>query len=250
MLGGFKSMHIHLPKTLHGWREVAKEIAIIVVGVLIALFLEQLVENWHWREKVGVADSAMRRELLEDDGPQIYQRAAMHPCVVAQLDAIRSAVESGADRHEIAALIDGYWMDFRSYDRLALDAANASDVAAHMPQHELHDMTDVYETMPLMERTNAQEAADYARLRAFRRAGGPVSDEEKDRVVGAVEALRSDDQIMWLKARVKLPELRKIGDLDTARRNFFMASAREHYGACVKDLPPNWPDTAPIRTPA
>jgi hypothetical protein len=238
-------MHFRLPKALHNWREVAKEIAIIVVGVLIALFLEQMVEAWHWRDKVRVADASMRRELLEDDGPQIYQRAAMHPCVVARLDAIRAAIEQGKSRQVIAALIDGYWMDFRSYDRLALDAANASDVAAHMPEDELHAMTDVYETMPLMERTNAQEAADYARLRAFRRVGGPVSDEEKDRLIGAVEALRSDDQIMWLKAKVKLPELRKIGALDPARTNFFMDNARGHYGACVKDLPANFPANLP-----
>src|SRR3954452_18045178 len=28
-------MHFHLPKALHGWRELAKEISIIVVGVLL-----------------------------------------------------------------------------------------------------------------------------------------------------------------------------------------------------------------------
>jgi hypothetical protein len=35
-------MHVHLPKALHNWRELAREIAIIVVGVFIALFFEQL----------------------------------------------------------------------------------------------------------------------------------------------------------------------------------------------------------------
>ena len=30
-------MHFHLPKPLHGWREFAGEVAIIVIGVLIAL---------------------------------------------------------------------------------------------------------------------------------------------------------------------------------------------------------------------
>jgi hypothetical protein len=238
-------MHIHLPKALHGWRELAREIGIIVVGVLIALFLEQLVDTWHWREKVGVARQAMRRELLLDDGPQIYQRAAMHPCVVAQLDSIRAAVEQGADRSQIARLIDGYWVDYRTFDMLALNSATASDVAAHMPQSELDDMTDVYEAMPLLERTNAQEASDEATLRAFRRTGGPVSDSEKDRLVGAVEALRSDDQIMWLKARAKLPELRKLGEIDGARKAFFMGEARANYGDCVKDLPSDFPGASP-----
>ena len=42
-------MHFHLPKPLHGWREFAGEVGIIVLGVLIALGAEQLVEAAHWR---------------------------------------------------------------------------------------------------------------------------------------------------------------------------------------------------------
>jgi len=30
-------MHFHLPKPLHGWREFAGEVGIIVIGVLIVL---------------------------------------------------------------------------------------------------------------------------------------------------------------------------------------------------------------------
>jgi hypothetical protein len=223
------------------WRESARELAIVVVGVLVALFAQQVVEDRQWDRKVAVATTAMRDELLSDDGPQIYQRAAMHPCVLQTLNRIRSAVESGRSREEIGRAIDGYWVEFRTFDRLALDAANSSDVAAHMPQDQLRDMTRVYQVMPLMERTNAQEGADLARLRAFRRTGGPVSDAEKDRVLEAVEALRSDEQIIWLRVQAKLPLLMKIGPLDQERVQHFMANARQHYGTCVKDLPADWP---------
>ena len=37
-------MHFHLPKPLHGWREFAGEVGIIVLGVGIALSAEQIVE--------------------------------------------------------------------------------------------------------------------------------------------------------------------------------------------------------------
>jgi hypothetical protein len=225
----------------HSWRELAKEIAIITVGVLIALTAEQLVDAWHWRHQVAIAREAMRSELLYDDGPQIYQRAAMHPCVVQRLDSIRAAVESGESRQGIARLADSYWVDFRTFDRLALDSATASTVAVHMPQGEFLAMSGIYEVMPLLERTNAQEAQDLAQLRAFRSTGGPVSDEERDRLVAAVEALRSDDEIMWVKARAKLPQLRAIGPLDPHRVATFMADARRHYGDCVRPLPANWP---------
>lgn len=42
-------MHLHLPKPLHGWRAFAGEVGIIVLGVLIALGAEQLVETIHKR---------------------------------------------------------------------------------------------------------------------------------------------------------------------------------------------------------
>jgi len=44
-------MHFHLPKPVHGWREFASEVGIIVVGVLLALLAEQFVEWIHWRHQ-------------------------------------------------------------------------------------------------------------------------------------------------------------------------------------------------------
>ena len=238
-------MHFHLPKPLHGWREFAGEVGIIVIGVLIALSFEQLVDTWQWDRKIAASEAAMREELLFDDGPQAYQRAAMHPCLVARLDAIRAAVENGTNRRQIGDLVDSYWVDLRTFDRLALDAANASDVASHMPPDEAERFKVAYETMPLMSSTNIEEGADMARMRAFTRTGGPLTLEEKDRLLEALEALRNEEHAMSTKARVHLYMLHPIGPLDAGRVRMFMADARAHYGACVKDLPPNYPATLP-----
>jgi type IV secretory pathway VirB2 component (pilin) len=40
-------MQVHLPEPLHGWREFAGEVGIIVLGVLIALAAQQIVEAIH-----------------------------------------------------------------------------------------------------------------------------------------------------------------------------------------------------------
>jgi len=52
-------MHFHVPKPLHGWREFAGEVRIIVLGVLIALGAEQRVESLHWRAEVRDAKSVI-----------------------------------------------------------------------------------------------------------------------------------------------------------------------------------------------
>src|SRR6266545_7993867 len=106
------------PRPLRDWRESARELAIVVGGVLIALLAQQMVEDWEWRAKVRTAEAAMRRELFYDNGPQIYGRAVVHPCLQRRLDAVRTAVHSGKSRAEVADLIAGVQVDFTSYDSL------------------------------------------------------------------------------------------------------------------------------------
>src|SRR3954469_17736141 len=83
-------MHIHLPKPLHGWREFVGEVGIIVIGVLIALGAEQVVEAMHWRSEVEAA-----RQSLYDTVPGNLNaakwRQQQQPCVdrrLAEIDQI------------------------------------------------------------------------------------------------------------------------------------------------------------------
>jgi hypothetical protein len=239
-------MDIHLPKVPHSLRELAKEIGIIVVGVLIALFFEQLVQAWDWKEKARAADKAMRAELLADDGPQVYMEAAIHPCVASQLDAIRSAVESGKPRREIARLIDRFWTPFYTYDSNAYAAAEASEVSFHFDSKQLYPFTQVYASVPIMNQVNNVQSRDTANLKAFRRTGGPVSGEEADRALQAVEQLRTDDRTIWYGAQFVLPMIRSIGKLDLGYTQVAVHMGQQHYGSCVKNLPPDFPAHLPM----
>ena len=237
--------HIHLPKAAKNWGELLIELAVITAGVLIALSLEQWLEEREWDRRVDTAQAAMRRELLWDNGPQIYYRAAAHPCAIARLDAIREAVETDRSREEVSDLIHGYWVEFLTYDSLAHNDAAASAVAAHMPPEELDDYTVAYAVMPLMDETSRKEAVDVARLRALRRSGGPLSEYEQMEVLGAVEALRNDEHLMWDASRWAMPAIKRLGELDRGRIDRFMREAREHYGECIRELPRDWPAGVP-----
>jgi hypothetical protein len=239
-------MDIHLPKVPHSLRELAKEIGIIVVGVLIALFFEQLVQAWDWKQRVRAADKAMRAELLKDDGPQVYMEAVIHPCVASRLDAIRSAVESGEERAEIARLIDGFWTPFYTYDSTAYTAAEASQVSFHFDPKQLYPFTQVYSSVPVMNQVNNVQARDTAKLKAFRRTGGSVSGEEAARTLEAVEQLRSDDRTMWYGAQFVLPMIRRIGKLEPGDTRLGVHMGQQHYGSCAKDLPPDFPAHLPL----
>src|SRR5581483_7958096 len=231
-------MDIHKPKPWRGVREFLKEIGTIVIGVLIALAGEQVVERLEWAHKVHAAEDAMRGELLVDDGPQVYQRVAMHDCLMAKLDAIRAGVETGMSRADLSQLIASYHLDFLTYDTLAHDDATHAGVADHMPQADLEGWTKMYSAMPTMERTNGAEAQDLARLRALSRSGGPLSEAEQIHTLDAVEALRVEEHNMANNAAYILPDLRRLGALDSARMKLFLGHARTWYGpACVQDKP-------------
>ena len=230
------------PHPWHDWRENVREIAIVVVGVFIALVAQQLADDWQWRQKTRSAIAAMRHELLWDDGPQIYHRAVIHPCAVARLDAIRAAVESGKSRAELWRLIEPYGINFFTYDSAAQDAAVAADAFTHMSAAEAAPFANIYPSMPVATQTAQQEATDIAQLRALSRTGGPLSAAEVDATLSRGEALRNDERVMYGGAKWVIPNLRKLGPLDAERRAEFLRLARAQYGDCAKDLPRDWPD--------
>jgi hypothetical protein len=77
-------MHVHLPKPLHGWREFAGEVGIIVIGVLIALGAGQVVEWLHDRQVAEDARENVRAEAKLDLG-FIQGRIAEQRCIEARL---------------------------------------------------------------------------------------------------------------------------------------------------------------------
>ena len=86
-------MDIHLPKVPHSWRELAKEIAIIVVGVLIALSGEQAVESFHWRGLVAESKSNMNKDaydVLSDS----TERVVLEPCIDRYLGELSQRISS------------------------------------------------------------------------------------------------------------------------------------------------------------
>jgi hypothetical protein len=80
-------MHVHLPKPLHGWRALVGEVGIIVIGVLIALGAEQLVEDYHWRQKVDVVRRSLTGEL-GNDRARWEENMGFVPCAKREIAAL------------------------------------------------------------------------------------------------------------------------------------------------------------------
>jgi hypothetical protein len=226
-------MHVQLPKPLHGWRVFFGEVGVIVLGVLIALGAQQLAENWDWRQKVEAAITDMNNELGSGDGPEAYERLALHDCVSAHLNNLRASVEQG-DRSKSRKLIDQFWVPNRTWDSLARDAANTADVAAHMPHQRMLQYRIAYEMVPDMQRLAEKELADLGHLRALPARGGQLTSEEKLSEIGAIEAIKIDNDTFARESQFLLLRM-KMMDLRLSKRfvEHHMGAAREHYGGCI-----------------
>lgn len=89
-------MHIHVPKTLHGWREFIGQVGIVVFGVLIALAAQELVKALTNERQVHRGEDSLR-----DNFARFVTFAAeldaYAPCVQARAREIRYIVDKSAE---------------------------------------------------------------------------------------------------------------------------------------------------------
>ena len=133
-------MHFHLPKPLHGWRAFVGEVGIIVVGVLIALGAEQVVERWHWNDQVRTGREALRvdlREIVFD----AEERKAEDPCLRRRLFQLRQLLDEHGDSLPAVGHVGS--PPARSWYPLSWDSLVASDVTTHMPRDEMLQLSGI-----------------------------------------------------------------------------------------------------------
>jgi hypothetical protein len=136
-------MHVHLPKPLHGWREFAGEVGIIVLAVLIALGFEQVVSWLHERHDVTQLRRALDSELAEDRARWV-QMNDQDKCALRRLDALDQWVVSAPAGSRIA---DAYSFLIWNMHSSAWDIAKSSSLAEHIPLQERLTYASVYATI-------------------------------------------------------------------------------------------------------
>jgi hypothetical protein len=85
-------MDIHSPKPVHGWREFLTEIGTIVIGVLIALAAEQVVEAFRVRHQMEEAETVIAAELAQDLASG-FTHIRMADCIDHRLDDLAKVVD-------------------------------------------------------------------------------------------------------------------------------------------------------------
>jgi hypothetical protein len=167
-------MHFHLPKPLHGWREFTGEVGIIVVGVLIALGAEQVVEAMHWKDRARHARQALAGELAGHYDQAIEWRI-IEPCVAAQLDRLEQRLLASGDRIEPAPLFHEEDRTFvlrapsRPYPTAVWQGVVAEGVSSHLTDAERLDFGIYYQQLHDLDALNKELTATETKLNSLAR---------------------------------------------------------------------------------
>jgi hypothetical protein len=182
-------MHFHLPKPLHGWREFIGEVGIVVLGILIALGGEQLVEARQWHDKVEAAKDSINLELNTqlDYSEEVM---AFSKCAPKFVDALESAIV----RHDSRAI--GKLHDTqppfvpRPWRSTAWQAAMSTEVADHFERGELAEYAFMSNSFEDVRRAQEAMLIDFADATTGR-LGGPSDPATINEQLAAAERFRT-----------------------------------------------------------
>ena len=186
-------MHIHLPKPLHGWREFLGEVGIIVIGVLIALGLEQAVEAWHWHTKVDHAVAGLSFEVAETMG-QAQERLNVASCVERRLDELASILESASRRRQLPALGRVGVPPVRTYSTGVWQSTLAGQTAEHLTDDQRTAYSVIYGFAELLSTTNRHELDEWTRLATMSGPGRKLEAAQADALRLALGQARTDHE--------------------------------------------------------
>jgi hypothetical protein len=167
-------MHFRLPKPLHGWREFAGEVGIIVVGVLIALGAEQVVETFNWHERAQHARQALMPELTTHYDEAVEWRT-VEPCIASQLDILEKRLLASADRNDPAPTFTERGLTFvlrapsRPYASAVWQSVLAEGVSSHLTEKERFDLGIYYQQLHDIDDLDKQLTASVTRLYSLSR---------------------------------------------------------------------------------
>lgn len=147
----------------NGWNAVAWELAIVTLGVLIALGAQQAVQAVNDRENVAQLRSAFKGELADVRARWEHMRA-QDRCTLQRIAALERWVATApAD----AVLRDAYGVFLWNMHSEAWDIATTSPAAAHIPLEERLAYASLYGAVDNWREYLAEERTNINALRAL-----------------------------------------------------------------------------------
>lgn len=212
-------MHIHLPKAPHGLREAVREVGVIVVGIVIAILLEQGAEQLHWMHEVGLARTALHDEMRLADRTFTF-RVSAEPCIARRLDVLETIIEKVA-RGEPVPHLGQVMPDIgNAYNDNIWESHRAAQTLTHFGDRELQKLGLYYLQLSNVRTFGFDETRTLQTLRVLQGDPSRLGPADVAGLRVAIQQLRFDntiiseiaaDELAYAKAlRIPTPDLEGI----------------------------------------
>lgn len=188
-------MQLRIPKPIDGWRQFAGEVGIIVVGVLIALGAQEVVEDTHWRNQVADARASLDAQLVESKFASL-ERVAISGCIDRQLDFLDEVIAGKRPAEGLKIKVGA----LRLWSTSAWDAATDPGAVARMPAKTRNDYAGLFSFTAAIRELNMDEFATSANLETLERHTD-LNAVSRDRLAENTAKMRALNAILKLGAQ-------------------------------------------------
>jgi hypothetical protein len=192
-------MDVHLPKPLHGWREFVGEVGIIVLGVLIALGVEEIASTLRDRSSAAEVRASVHSEI-SDNLEMLALRNNTERCMQTRLQEIAMFLDATSNGQKPKPL---NWVG-APYAPLAAHTVFQSAQSAGkfflLPDSEQQKLAGFYIDFDDFNDVTTREWYDWAQLRRLASSRAPLTEVDIDRLRGAVQDARAADWLVRIDA--------------------------------------------------
>ena len=235
-------MRFHLPKPLHGWREFAGEVGIIVIGVLIALGAQQVAEAVRDSRLADQTRAAVTEEI-EQNLLSLSLRETAEPCIARRLVELKAMVNQWG---QSGTFVTPLWVAqapsldvvFPRYEA----AINAGNIAL-LGREEQYRLGTVVANLRQFQQIQDDETLEWPILRILQDGAELLSPTDRTAVRHALQRAAYLDYNARLLIRQTLPRAAGFGFRPDQRRFAEFASRIWKSGHYTPSI------CAPIDTP-
>lgn len=159
-------MRFQLLKPLQGWRSFLGEVAIIVLGVLIALGAQEILQSFNERRLAREARTNIRAELGSNLAG-MKSRDRIEPCIQDRLNAVAAHLDHIRDGVEATPVTwigrPQLWL----MSTAAIEAAGSTGRLNLLPDSEQLDYAQAYSSMRNFQSNQLDEQNAWAQLRGI-----------------------------------------------------------------------------------
>jgi hypothetical protein len=232
-------VEIHKPKPVHNWREFLSEIGVVVLGICIAIGLEQLVEEWHWQSEVKTARKAIHAEMAANEVTLFARRLSYKPCVDRQrreAETILADLEAGRKPERFTTFhigasgpgSDSVW-----------ESRRAGQTLTHFPPEELAMMGSYYGWVSSFGTWTGREEDHWSELVVLRNPPKGLGPSDFMRLRASLAALQRADGLIENNSFRALNVADALGiprpPVDQNRLRLFCSTNEEDFVPSVKN---------------